>query len=180
MSNLDSTIRIDVTGPEHLIVGPTTDPDDDVAYVHHRLDVSNGREWHGLSWRNNIGWPDRDRFADNVDDCHRVALFGASWVALHCSRTGQKPGLIAEVLLDARHRRCHEVFTMGRPLMTVENHAPSVATMVEGFGVHHLVFSISDRELCRMDDLSYATRNAVSAQTLPFTGVGSTARSCRR
>lgn len=137
----------------------------------HELAIWNGgssmgrQEYSGLNWNNNLGLPDRDRDPSNPNDCDRSAWLGGSYVAAIQTRVDQKPGLIAEALLDAGSAECHEVITYAFSLESVETHHENARRLVQEFGVTHLIFAISGNELCRMDDQIYTQFNEVALET---------------
>lgn len=137
----------------------------------HELQIWNGssglenQQFHGVNWNNNLGYADRDRDPANPNGCRRVGWFGGSYVAAVQTRVDQKPGLIAEALLDTRDEGCWEIFTFGQNLFSVENHAANARTLVEDYGVTQLLFSVSALELCRLVDLVYTFDHDVSFET---------------
>jgi hypothetical protein len=137
----------------------------------HELRVWNGsarmkvQEYAGFTYTNNFGRADRDRFSENLNDCDRVAYLGGSYVEAVQTRIDQKAGIIAEATLSTRRDRCVEVFTVARSVFSVESHYGNARSLVEDFGVEHLIFNISGSELCRMDDLAYEMANGVARNT---------------
>ncbi|MEZ5245857.1 MAG: hypothetical protein R2707_12225 [Acidimicrobiales bacterium] len=137
----------------------------------HELRVWNGstrmevQEYAGYTYTNNFGRADRDRSTDNPNGCDRVAYLGGSYVEAVQTRIDQKAGIIAEATLSTRRDRCVEVLTVGRSVFSVESHYGNAVSLVEDFGVEHLIFNISSTELCRMDDLAYEMANGVARDT---------------
>jgi len=123
------------------------------------------QEYQGLTFTNNDGQADRDRLAEPSNDCTRVGYLGGSFVEALQTRVDQKPGIIAESLLWAEAGTCVEVLTVAQDTFTVENHYANARHLVEDLGVELLIFSISNLELCRMDDLVYANSNGVDPTT---------------
>ena len=169
LRRLTSNLTIDVT-PEFVPTGVSPDSSDNHRRPH-QLSWWNGsrampsQEFAGRNWNNNLGFLDRDRSLDNPNACTRVAWLGGSYVAAAQTRVDQKPALIAEALLDARSDSCFEVFSVGQNVFTVENHAGNARQLVDEFGVTQLIFSISDVELCRMNDDVYSFGHGVAADT---------------
>lgn len=168
-SRLTANLVIDAS-PSFIPTGEKPEPSDNHRRPH-ELSWWNGRrgmdsqEFAGRNWNNNLGFPDRDRAVDNPNGCHRAAWFGGSYIAASQTRVDQKPGLIAEALLDTQGEGCFEVITLGQSLFTVENHAGNARRMVEDYGVTQLIFSISSNELCRMHDEVYSFVHGVAPDT---------------
>lgn len=137
----------------------------------HTLRIWNGnflmtvQDYNGLNWNNNLGRADRERDPANPNGCRRAAWFGGSRVAAEQTRVDQKPGVIAEALLDVDADVCHEVFTSAAPLLSIENHYGDARRLVEEFGVTRLVFSVSSAEVCRLHDHIYAALQGVEPDT---------------
>lgn len=169
LGRLTSDLTIDVT-PEFVPTGVSPESSDNHRRPH-QLSWWNGsrampsQEFAGRNWNNNLGFLDRDRSLDNQNACTRVAWLGGSYVAAAQTRVDQKPALIAEALLDVQSDSCFEVFSLGQNVFTVENHAGNARQLVEEFGVTQLIFSISDIELCRMNDDVYSFGHGVAADT---------------
>lgn len=71
-------------------------------------------EWEGISFSNNFGFLDRDRFFDNPDNCFRIVHLGSS-LAVGCHvRPGEKYNMIMESALGLRLQRPVEVISLGR------------------------------------------------------------------
>ena len=161
--------RIDLTP----IFTPTGAPPEDSGRTRepHVLSTWSGRpqaaqqEYRGLTFSNNLGDADRDRISESPNDCRRVAYLGGSFVEAIQTRVDQKPGIVAERLLDLEADQCVEVLTVGRDTFTIENHADNVNRLVSEFGVETLIFAMSEGELCKMNDAVYELINAVSATT---------------
>lgn len=168
MERLSRTLEIDLTP---AFTSPGVPPGESFRrYEPHQLLVWNGnkampvQEYEGLTFLNNLARADRDR--SPVDSsCVRVGWLGGSFVEALQTRVDQKPAIIAEATLAARDGTCVEVITVAQDTFTVENHLGNATELVEEFGVELLVFSISQLELCRMDDLVYANANGVNPTT---------------
>ncbi|MDW3220742.1 MAG: hypothetical protein R8F63_19230 [Acidimicrobiales bacterium] len=169
VERITTDLTIDMTPEFPVADGPP--PDSYQTRRPHDLQIWNGstalerQQFQGLNWNNNLGQADRDRDRDNAGECSRAAWFGGSYVQALQTRVDQKPGLIAEALLELGSDRCHEVFSVARSLYSVETHAANARQMVEEFGVTHLIFAVSGNELCRMDDASYTDIHGVAADT---------------
>ena len=169
-AELTADLVIDATPTFEIADGPPGPSD--AHRIPHHLQIWNGsrtkmerQEFRGANWNNDLGFPDRDRDPANPNGCTRIAWLGGSYVAAIQTRVDQKPGLIAEALLDVRGDGCHEVITLGQNLFSVEMHAENARSMVEDYGVTHLIFSVSANELCRMNDVDYSQANGVAPDT---------------
>lgn len=166
---LTRTLEIDLT-PEFEPTGEPP-PSSQQVQAPHSLRVWRGstamevQEYEGLTFTNNRGRADRDRSIDNPNGCHRVAYLGGSYVETVQTRIDQKAGIIAEAILSTRSEQCVEIFTVGQSLFTVESHFANARTLVEDYGVSHLIFNVSSGELCRMDDLVYEMLEGVAGDT---------------
>lgn len=166
---LTANLVIDAS-PSFTPTGEKPEPSDNHRRPH-ELSWWNGRrgmdsqEYAGRNWNNNLGFPDRDRAGDNPNGCRRAAWMGGSFVAAGQTRVDQKPGVIAEALLDTQGEGCFEVISLGQSLFTVETHAGNARMMVEDYGVTQLIFSISGNELCRMHDEVYSFVHGVAPDT---------------
>jgi len=123
------------------------------------------QEYRGETFTNNYGRADRDRTTDNSNECRRYAFFGGSFIEAIQTRVDQKPGIVAEALLDHQLEGCFELFTIGNSLFSPENHFANAQELVQDFGVTTLIFSVADGDLCRMEDSVYEQINGVAADT---------------
>lgn len=170
LDRLRGPLTIDFSPEFEIAPGPP--PESELNRKAHRLSIWNGsttdmefHEFRGITYTNNQRNADRDRTRENPNSCRRIALLGGSWIEAKQTRIDQKPGVIAEAILDSRLPGCHEVITIGRNSYSAENHYQFAKDLVEQFGVELLIFGISKHNLCRMDDDNFIERWEVALET---------------
>src|SRR5262249_36687283 len=83
-------------------------------YAPHRKTLVTGRGADQVSFTNNWGFPDRDRFVDNRDGSLRILHVGSSPILSIQVRPFEKYNMLLEEELGLRTGRCVEVLTAGR------------------------------------------------------------------
>lgn len=128
----------------------------------HVLSIWNGstgrmkiQEYEGISFRNNWGKIDRDRFKENENNCLRGAIFGGSYVEAQQTKISEKPAIMAEAFASQTLGRCVEIFTYGRSTYRAENYVNDAVELISEFDIDFAVFSVSRLELCQHNDVFY-------------------------
>ena len=84
------------------------------------------QEYDSITFTNNMGFIDRDRFFDNADRCYRVVHLGSSHAVALQVRPFEKYNLEMESELALRLRRCVEVISAGRDNGDIGSNYPRV------------------------------------------------------
>lgn len=71
------------------------------------------QEYDNLTFSNNIGQLDRDRFESNPDSCFRVVHLGSSHTVALQTRVFEKTNILMESELSVKLQHCVEVFSVG-------------------------------------------------------------------
>jgi len=134
--------------------------------VPHKLSVWKGstgkmkvQEYEGMTFMNNFGKSDRDRFKNNDNNCLRGAIFGGSYVEAAQTKISEKPAILAEAFIGQSLGRCVEFFTYARSIGRAENFINDAKTLITDFDLDFLVFSVSRLELCSQNDEYYNVAN---------------------
>jgi len=130
--------------------------------VPHKLSVWTGssslvkiQEYEGLTFKNNLGYADRDRLEKNTNNCLRGVIFGGSYVEAEQTKITEKPALIAEAFTSQKLGKCVEFLTYARSLGRAENFTNDAKELINNFDLDFVVFSISVTELCGINDEFY-------------------------
>ena len=130
--------------------------------VPHKLSVWTGssnlvkiQEYEGLTFKNNLGYADRDRIADNKNNCLRGVIFGGSYVEAEQTKITEKPALMTEAFVSQKLRKCVEFLTYARSRGRAENFINDAKELINNFDIDFIVFSISGTELCGLNDDFY-------------------------
>lgn len=153
--------------PDYDVVPDRKPEDSKRTHRPHRLRIWNGasnkptQEYEGLTFTNNYGNADRDRFPENVNNCFRAVYFGGSHAETVQTRIWQKAGIIAEPLLEREIGRCVEILTFARETHTPENFVDYAREFVEDFGVDAVVVQLYSSNVCWMHDHASARKRGL-------------------
>jgi hypothetical protein len=98
------------------------------------------QEYDSITFTNNMGFLDRDRFFDNPDNCLRIVHLGSSHAVALQVRPFEKYNIVMEQELGVRLQRCVEVISAGRDNGDVGSNYPRVRDYAVKFKPDAILF----------------------------------------
>jgi hypothetical protein len=109
------------------------------------------QEFDSITFTNNWGYVDRDRFADNSDGCYRVVHLGSSHTVSLQVPVAQKYNLLMEEELGLKLNRCVEVVSAGRDNGDIGANYPTIRNYAVRFKPDIVMIEIQPALLMQLD-----------------------------
>ena len=134
--------------------GSSDNPGDALYAQHARLHWNGAsaiQQFDSITFTNNWGYVDRDRFADNFDGCYRVVHLGSSHAVSLQVPVADKYNLLLEEELGLKLNRCVEVLSAGRDNGDIGANFPSVRDYAIRFSPDIVLLEIQAALLMQLD-----------------------------
>ena len=118
-------------------------PLDEVFTIHARqrwTGTGGVQDYDNLTFSNNIGQLDRDRFDDNPDKCIRIAQIGSSHTVSLQVPIFEKTNIVIESELSVRLQHCVEVMSLGVNNGEIAANLPFLDAFVRKSNIHFVLF----------------------------------------